>query len=539
MAIMTSTGKSRESAPKRDPSAQLVRAPRKQDANPRSQVSTPKGKSSTIKRLKKLGLVGNGKNNVLVDGIVPSGSQSRLDAAEDVPEPVPSIRRPPPGIAEPIPSSSLEQAIEDSLQNIPIAVKAEGSPKLPEPTFLAKKIQALLDALPSLSQASRFLSKDAPTTATTILDSDGCPIPPPGATRIADPELISLLSSPSIMNGSEGRRQSVWSMLEAIRPPSVQSFSASDEYAEYAGSDRSSVMMYSPLIPTADSIVELAESEAVPLVAEGTSSPGRLWSYTLWPYVTWPDVWPFNGWKAKVSEAQTDVIPGQSLVPDPEPQNNPGEHGREVPVHRVWVPSTTQLSFETTWWGYRIYIPPPVLAILDDQSVEAAKQATTITAALTWFFSNLPISAFPPPVQPAMILLQRLVPFVSYIGTFISWSWSTIRGFDQGHGVILRVTWLLPIALIPGTWTARDVPPPSSAPTPPSSDAVSISTVVPELPVSLAADVPEPQPLLLAPPTPPVSAPLSSASVNTRPPAIERTKSKTMSTLRKLKRTLT
>ncbi|KAJ7184409.1 hypothetical protein C8R46DRAFT_862279, partial [Mycena filopes] len=316
-------------------------------------------------------------------------------------------------------------------------------PKPSESTFLVQKIRGLIDSLPALS--SRFLSppKDA-AAAPMITDSDGRPIPPPGAVRIQDPDLISLLSNPEVMNGSEGRRRSVWSMLEAISPPSVES---GDNY-EYVGSDRSSVMMYSPLIPNADSVIELAEVEDAP-VSSG-SSPG--WTFPSW--LEWSNFWPLNGWKAKETAEEETALTSLLLAPDvsvPAPVAQAPE-SRVAPVRRVWVPSTTELSFETTWWGYRIYLPPPVLAILDDQSVEAARQATTLTAALTWFFSNLPISTFPPPLQPAMILLQRLVPLVSYLGTFISWSWSTIRGFDQGHGVILTATWLLPIALIPGTW---------------------------------------------------------------------------------------
>ncbi|KAJ7043013.1 hypothetical protein C8F04DRAFT_925263, partial [Mycena alexandri] len=311
--------------------------------------------------------------------------------------------------------------------------------KPPESTFLVQKIRGLIDSLPALS--SRFLSSPKDPT---ILDSDGRPIPPPGAVRVQDPDLISLLSNPDVMNGSDGRRRSVWSMLEAIKPPSVES----DENYEYVGSDRSSVMMYSPLIPKADSVIELAEVEDAP-VPSGSSSGG--WSFPSWE---WSNLWPFSGWKtadvAVVEPALTSLL----LAPDVSvPQTAaPTTESRVAPARRVWVPSTTELSFETTWWGYRIYLPPPVLAILDDQSVEAARQATTLTAALTWFFGNLPISTFPPPLQPAMILLQRLVPLVSYLGTFISWSWSTIRGFDRGHGVILTATWLLPIALIPGTW---------------------------------------------------------------------------------------
>ncbi|KAJ7778649.1 hypothetical protein DFH07DRAFT_730618 [Mycena maculata] len=330
------------------------------------------------------------------------------------------------------------------------------------------------------------------------------------------------------MSGSDGRRQSVWSMLDAIQPPSPRDVESIDGSAGYAGSDRSSIMMYSPLIPSADSVIELAELEDVPVV-QGAPSSG--WWFT-WP--TWPYIWPFNGWTAKVG---VDATSGSSTS-QPQPHINTVQ---EAPVQRqrVWVPSRTQLSFETMWWGYRIYLPPPVLAILDDQSVEAAKQATTVSVALTWFFTNLPISTFPPPVQPAMILLQRLVPFVSYIGTFISWSWSTIRGFDRGHGVILTATWLLPIALIPGTWHARDVPPPPSpAPAPVLELVVPPPPPVPEpLIVELAPSIPA---VVRLPPASGDEGPVAGPSRKQRKPStVEKARTKTTSTLRKLTRTRT
>ncbi|KAF8191491.1 hypothetical protein K438DRAFT_1720930 [Mycena galopus ATCC 62051] len=395
--------------------------------------------------------------------------------------------------------------------------------------YLLTKIRGLINSLPTLS--SRFLPspKDPPA-----LDADGRPIPPPGAVRIQDPELITFLSNPDVMNGSDVERQSVWSMLEGIRPPE-----SIDESCEYAGSDRSSVMMYSPLIPNADSVIELADVEEVSVVQSGTPSSG--W-FTSWP--DWSSLWLFNGWKARNPTEEhitSPPIPITISAPETEPHNETGEERRVAPVRRVWVPSSAQLSFETTWWGYRMYLPPPVLATLDDQSVEAAQQATVITAALTWFFTNLPVSTFPPPLQPAMILLQKLVPLVSYLGTFISWSWGTIRSFDQGHGVILTVTWLLPIALIPGTCHARDVPPP---PSPASESAVVSLEVVPmanpdedlELSIPLPpAPAPAIKPLPPCPDEPPILAP----PLKQRKSSTSTGGKSKIKTLRKLTRTFT
>jgi hypothetical protein len=225
-----------------------------------------------------------------------------------------------------------------------------------ESTFLVQKIRGLINSLPALS--SRFLPspKDPP-----VLASDGCPIPPPGAVRIQDPELISLLSNSDIMNGSDGKRQSVWSMLDAIKPPSLENAESIDEAYGYAGSDRSSVMMYSPLIPTADSVIELAELEDVPIVQSGPSS-GR-WLFTSWS--GWPNFWPFNGWKAKDVTEEQDANPAPISttisVPGTEPRDDSAEERSAISVRRVWVPSTTQLSFETTWWGYRMCVVQPQL----------------------------------------------------------------------------------------------------------------------------------------------------------------------------------
>ena len=104
----------------------------------------------------------------------------------------------------------------------------------------------------------------------------------------------------------------------------------------------------------------------------------------------------------------------------------------------------------------------------------------------------------PPPLQPAVVVLQTIVPLVGYIGAFIAWSWGAIKDFDkgallhpshnsgvrshrymQGNGVILTATWILPIALIPGTWDAANVPKTQPQPsssngtTPPAGDSKS------------------------------------------------------------------
>ena len=147
-----------------------------------------------------------------------------------------------------------------------------------------------------------------------------------------------------------------------------------------------------------------------------------------------------------------------------------------------------------------------------------------ITTALTWFFNNLPISSMPLAIQPTLILLQRLAPYLGYIGTFISWSWGAIKKYDigestlfpplvnayfgVGYGVTLTATWILPIALIPGTWHEYDFPkspeptPPVPLPSEPAPPSKPEPAPTPSKPAPPAAEPP-------APTKPPVDAPIA------------------------------
>lgn len=103
-----------------------------------------------------------------------------------------------------------------------------------------------------------------------------------------------------------------------------------------------------------------------------------------------------------------------------------------------------------------------MLAILDNQRIEASKRAALLSTALKWLLDHIPIAAVPPQARPVLQLMRTLIPYLAYLGAFIAWSWGAIKGFDKGNGVILTATWLLPLALIPGTWddsqTATDNP---------------------------------------------------------------------------------
>ena len=100
----------------------------------------------------------------------------------------------------------------------------------------------------------------------------------------------------------------------------------------------------------------------------------------------------------------------------------------------------------------RSYLPPPILATLDTQTLTAAKRAALLTTALKYALDRVPLAIVPAPAQPAMRLCKAFTPYLGYVGGFVAWSWGAVKGFDKGYGVTLSATWLLSVAVVPGTW---------------------------------------------------------------------------------------
>ncbi|KAF9455390.1 hypothetical protein BDZ94DRAFT_765644, partial [Collybia nuda] len=138
------------------------------------------------------------------------------DGDEDPDVVVLGVVYPPPSVdADPnIPVAST--STNGATPNIPSA-NPEALPDDPaEPTYLARKIQALIDALPLPSSPTTPSAPPTPKPPPKH-DSSGRPIPPPNATPIKDSRLVAMLSSATIMNGSSSSsRPSVWSILESL-----------------------------------------------------------------------------------------------------------------------------------------------------------------------------------------------------------------------------------------------------------------------------------------------------------------------------------
>jgi len=222
-------------------------------------------------------------------------------------------------------------------------------------------------------------------------------------------------------------------------------------------------MMYGPLEPDESSEVEIACSEIVSVYGDGeeicTPQPRfvPLPTESIEQVLMGTSESPIGNKGKEKEESDCNSIP---FIPPEEPWKSPLSTNGQLPEreYRVWVPSLTKISVQTMWWGFRIYLPPPVLDVLNNKQLEAAKRAAMVTAALKWLMGHVPMPLLPPQMRPAVTILRQLVPYLGYVGGLIAWSWSAVKSFDKGHGVVLTATWLLPIALIPGTWEADDFP---------------------------------------------------------------------------------
>jgi hypothetical protein len=199
---------------------------------------------------------------------------------------------------------------------------------VPEPHLFAQRIGTLIDSLPL----------PAPTKDSDIgaVDAKGPPLP---LSVTADSKLMKMLSSEGVMNGSISLgRESVWSMLDRLKHRHTITGAGSKRKKEDEGKDDdredNGVMMYAPLQPTADSQLELADSE---MVLEYLDEPAEA---------------------DKLHSAETPA-PAQEARPPPSPhpdgnksdgvKSSKSRRKRRVKEHTHWMPSPTQISLQALW----------------------------------------------------------------------------------------------------------------------------------------------------------------------------------------------
>ncbi|KAH9178541.1 hypothetical protein EDB89DRAFT_953833 [Lactarius sanguifluus] len=404
----------------------------------------------------------------------------------------------------------------------------------PEPLTLARRIQTLL----SLRTVPPTPSATDATTSGAASSEAAAPITPSGSippapVAVTDSRFLALLGNTNAMSGSLDKgRQSVFAILDRLRrpsgravetsndPPSSMSEEEEQENEEY--DDGSSIMLYGPLVPDEDSEVELAASDIMSVFDDGETlefeRPARPLSFfdageqltPRSPPVTLPPPTPeerytqeassiggqpdtqkepgamgwFDTWKGKMIEGGKLV--SEKVAEGTKSWKDKMSEGRKVVKTKTrWVPSPNKISFQATWWGYRLYLPPPVLDVLNNKRLEAAKRAAILTTALQWLLGQVPLTVVPPQFRPGLLVAQRLVPYLGYVGGFVAWSWGAMKSFDKGHGIVLTATWLLPVALIPGTWEANEAPdatrrPPDARARSPPEASTSSSNSAPE-----------------------------------------------------------
>lgn len=224
--------------------------------------------------------------------------------------------------------------------------------------------------------------------SSTVANDEAVQGPP--AAMTSDPKLISLLSSPIVMNGmfshgEKGKGQTVWDALGRLKAsvpwmnsdqsgdgqsnkgkaPSDGAVKEGDKHEEEVlEDDESGFMVYGPLFPSSDpaaaSEVELAKSEIVTVSpeqkhADHSESHTQVDSETSKPLAPQPDkldilktklegIWPFakgDAEKDQETKLLTSRVHFQPVKSD-------------LRKRRVWVPSRDKISVQVMWWGYRM-----------------------------------------------------------------------------------------------------------------------------------------------------------------------------------------
>ena len=226
---------------------------------------------------------------------------------------------------------------------------------------------------------------------------------PPGAVPVSDSRFLALLGNANVMSGSLDKgRQSVFAILDRLRRPSAREMeipsgsapsSISGDEHDDEESEGDSIMLYGPLVPSEDSEVELAASDIMSVFDDGETlefeQPARPLSFVQAgeqltprspPRALSPEIlggssqddsegpadasrsdtqkepssvrW-FDTWKGK-------MIEGGKLVSDKVVEGTKswkgkaGEDRKIVKTKTRWVPSPDKISFQATWWGYRL-----------------------------------------------------------------------------------------------------------------------------------------------------------------------------------------
>lgn len=181
-----------------------------------------------------------------------------------------------------------------------------------KPIHVAKRVKDLLLAGPPFYPTTLIASVS--TEAATSTDD----VPE----ELSGTAFLTTLSNQTLMAGSS-EQESVWAILDRAQfnfrsnitflgDPGL-SVTATDD-----GQPDNSIMLYAPLVPDEHSKVELADFTLTKVPLDDTD--GQISNNAWWP--------PWE-WGKKAPEPPTKTV-------------------------RVWIPSTTKISVQFSWWGFRM-----------------------------------------------------------------------------------------------------------------------------------------------------------------------------------------
>jgi len=206
--------------------------------------------------------------------------------------------------------STVDEAVEqaegvDADQPLTSSAPPPPTNQVP-PIHIAKRVRDLLTSSPPF-----YPTTLAASDAFEPSSSDGI------SSELLGTKLLATLSTQSLMAGTSVH-ESVWSILERTKFDFKANMCASTtaKGKDVAEPDNS-VMLYTPLIPDENSKVELAKYKLLKVPLDDLDEQGA--NSAAW--------WPPSEW---------------------------GKKGPPTKTIRVWIPSTTHISVQLAWWGYRL-----------------------------------------------------------------------------------------------------------------------------------------------------------------------------------------
>ena len=348
-------------------------------------------------------------------GESPSSRRSEPSVSTEYASPSPTLSKSPSTAAEeleavsPMPTSLIAppEGISDS--------NPLNETEYPTPASLAQRIHSIFSATTTPMYQPMVL--ESPTTPGDRRNLPQSPAQTPSnlLSPMADSRLLSFMHSPRAMNSPGLGQPSVFSMLERLTSPMSRNHELPPEGGQQSHGtevvdDGSSLMLCSPLIPQRDSLVEIAETEYISFNEAGQRAPESHRSplnqvHTVDDidegdddetgnemHQASPDEDKGEGSSQTVEggsvEHGTDSNGGESQPNDlsatasrsifrwpwsKTEEERSAEHKAKEEKERaeakakeeqrlkkseklVWVPSPTNISLQTMWWGYRMSV---------------------------------------------------------------------------------------------------------------------------------------------------------------------------------------